>query len=366
MENNTESIQTEIQQNDELKESIKKKRGRKKLSEMVQPTVDQNITYVIEEKSEILLKKRGRKPKGGKIINKIADNITKSIQISNVILHLKCSLSDLNNYNLQMNQQITQPEKYNPSIPPNIMTYNKPQSFANYENIQEPAQKFAYNELNASSIIELVDSNIVPDVDVDTDNLNIKDINLKLKKLKVNIYKNALSDKKSACFWCTCDYDNEMCYIPKANTDTTIFGYGSFCRPECAVAYLMNEHIDDSTKFERYHLLNQIYSKIYNYNKNIKPAPNPYYLLDKFYGNLTIQEYRKLLKSSHLLLVIDKPLTRILPELHEENDEFILNVFETTKNKPVNTSGIYKVKKQSEKLQGPTKNSIMRNNFNIN
>ena len=174
MENNMESIHLEITQNDVSTESIKKKRGRKKLSEMVQPSVDQNITYVIEEKTEILLKKRGRKPKGGKIINKIADNITKSIQISNVILHLKCSLSDLNNYNLQMNQQITQPEKYNPAIPPNIMTYNKPQSFANYENIQEPTQKFAYNELNVSSMIEPVDSSIVPEVELDVDNLNIK------------------------------------------------------------------------------------------------------------------------------------------------------------------------------------------------
>jgi hypothetical protein len=79
-------------------------------------------------------------------------------------------------------------------------------------------------------------------------------------------------------------------------------------------------------KFERYHLLNQTYSKIYNYTRNIKPAPNPYYLLDKFY-NLSIQEYRKLLKTGHMLLVIDKPMTRILPELHEDNDEFINSVY---------------------------------------
>ena len=84
----------------------------------------------------------------------------------------------------------------------------------------------------------------------------------------------------------------------------------------------MKENIDDSVKFERYHMLNQIYGKVYNYTKNIKPSPNPYYLLDKFYGNLSIQEYRKLLKSDHMLLVIDKPMTRILPELHEDNNKF--------------------------------------------
>ncbi len=62
--------------------------------------------------------------------------------------------------------------------------------------------------------------------------------------------------------------------------------------------------------------------KIYNYNKEIKPAPNPYYTLNKYYGNLTIQEYRQLLEYDRLILVIDKPLTKIYPELHEDNNEF--------------------------------------------
>ena len=82
----------------------------------------------------------------------------------------------------------------------------------------------------------------------------------------------------------------------------------------------MKENIDDLTKFERYHLLNKTYSKVYDYEKNIKPAPDPYYLLDKFYGNLSIQEYRKLLSTEHMLMIIEKPMTRILPELHEDND----------------------------------------------
>ena len=39
-------------------------------------------------------KKRGRKPKGGKIINKTEKVIENNTIISNVILHLKCKLSD--------------------------------------------------------------------------------------------------------------------------------------------------------------------------------------------------------------------------------------------------------------------------------
>jgi hypothetical protein len=41
------------------------------------------------------------------------------------------------------------------------------------------------------------------------------------------------------------DYDNTEICIPKYQTDDTITGYGSFYRPERAVAYLMKESIDD-------------------------------------------------------------------------------------------------------------------------
>ena len=126
----------------------------------------------------------------------------------------------------------------------------------------------------------------------------------------------------------------------------------------------MSEKIDDSTKFERYHLLNQIYSKVYDCKKNIKPAPDPHYLLDKFYGNLSIQEYRKLLKTEHLFLVVDKPLTRILPELHEDTDDTFTRIY-GIKTTSGNASGVYKVKRQSEQQVGPSKASIVRNAFGL-
>jgi hypothetical protein len=116
----------------------------------------------------------------------------------------------------------------------------------------------------------------------------------------------------------------------------------------------MEENIDSSSKFERYHLLNNIYCKIYKYEKNIKPAPNPFYMLEKYFGNLTIQEYRSLLKTERLFLIVDKPLTRILPELHEDNDDFNIN------NKII-TSNAYKIKKKDSKI--PNKNSILTEKF---
>tara|TARA_B110000879_G_C11168864_1_gene512597 strand:+ start:596 stop:1687 length:1092 start_codon:yes stop_codon:yes gene_type:complete len=355
-----------------LNGEIKKKRGRKKKITTID---DDTIENPVIEK---IPKKRGRKPKGGKIINNPSINSNDNISITNIILHLKCALDDLNYNNNNNEHIICDPIEYIPNPPPDIMTY-KPannDTFSNYnENVNN--ENVAYNNINNINNNEVYtcnsckNTNNVKDTNQieqeDDDNIDIKDINTKLKQIKLQLYKNTNPDKKSACFWCTYDYDNPSCYIPKYEINDETCGYGSFCRPECAVAYLLKENIDDTMKFERYHLLNKIYSKVYNYNKNIKPAPDPHYILDKFYGNLNIQEYRKLMKTEHMLLVIEKPMTRILPELHENTDDMDnIGIHGSKMNNNANNtkqSGVYKVKRQSEKQKGPTKNEIMKENF---
>lgn len=403
-----------LEQTPNQNECIKKKRGRKK---KVDETLVQNIQVSLEEiipPAEHVLKKRGRKPKGGKLTLKTNDMNTHPTSIANIILHLKCSLNDLVNHNLKINKLVSNPHEYNPIIPPDILTYNEEDTpgFGIYEqsgindsneiktiietNVDNKyMNNYAYisnksnsmlcvscnHKLNTNTVENITlcnttnnDNQNQPHTDNTSENenendYNIKDINTKLKKLKINLYKNTIQDKKSACFWCTYDYDNSPCYIPKYELDNKIYGYGSFCRPECAVAYLMKENIDDSAKFERYHLLNQLYTKVYDYKKNIKPAANPYYLLDKYYGNLTIQEYRKLLKTEHMLLVIDKPMTRILPELHEDNEDIMTNIYgnnmNSKSNSIVNNTGVYKVKRQTDKNNGPSKSSIIKDTFGI-
>ena len=324
------------------------------------------------------VKKRGRKPKGGKILT-IPKNMENELpNIPNIILHLKCSFVDLQEYNQRINQYVSNPLQYNPVVPPNIMTYNIEESsnFFDYKN--ETIETPAYTEDKIEKSFSFGFSEIKPqrgdeeeeEEEEDNENMSNKMIHSKINKLKHQLYKNTNPEKKSACFWCTFEYDNQTCYIPKYESDGQIFGYGSFCRPECAVAYLMKENIDDTMKFERYNLLNYVYGK--NQKKNIKPAPNPYYLLDKFYGNLSVQEYRKLLKSEHMLVVLEKPITRILPELHEDSEDITSNIF-TLNNNQMNrgisnrssssVGGNYKVKRQSEKQKGPSKSSIMNDTF---
>jgi hypothetical protein len=287
-------------------------------------------------------KKRGRKPKGGKIIQQNLQMSLPKESKPNVILHLKCSMKDL-----QINNDTSNIESFHFSNIKNELCYDvihKNDSFFN-------DSQNMYNE--NKNMQESIHQDCVYDLEKDKE---AKEIWHKLKLLENNLHINDASDKKSACFWCTYNFDNPPIYIPKHFIKDVYEVYGCFCSPECAVAFLMNEHIDSSTKFERFYLLNFIYSKIYKYNKNIKPAPSPYYLLDKFYGNLSIHEYRSLLKSDRLFLVIDKPLTRILPEFHEDNDEFIIN------NKIIPSSNSYQVKKRLQK-KFQTKNNILNEKF---
>jgi hypothetical protein len=312
-------------------------------------------------------KKRGRKPKGGKIV--VTSQLSQNDIVSepNIILHLKCGKNDLEN---------TTPDlltmKYQPMIE-NIENYqfdkNKG-SELNFFVISDTsvlptsktvtvaaAASTTQQQQSTTSIVPAITPNKLTPTDTDTFEGEISENKLiwkKLQKLSINLHNNNISDKKSACFWCTCDFDNPPIYIPKYELNDTYHCYGCFCSPECATASLFKESIDTSTKFERYHLINHIYCKIYNYTKNVKPAPEPYYTLNKYYGNLTIQEYRKMFKNDRLILIVDKPFTRSLPELHEDNDDFILN------NKTIPTiSNKYKTK------QKPSKSALLSENFNM-
>ena len=269
------------------------------------------IDNLVAEEPKIT-KKRGRKPKGGKIIQQIVSNEPQKEDKQNVILHLKCSMKDLQN----INQDNGKLESYNFLTGKHDLGYE----LIGNENINKIN---VFNDTTTTAISTCYDSDDYDDETICKD--TNKEIWKKLKQLEHNLHINNVNNKRSACFWDTCEFDNPPVYIPKQCINGIINVYGCFCSTECAVAYLMEENIDSSTKFERYHELNHIYAKIYNYKKNIKPAPNPYYMLDKYYGNLTIQEYRSLLRNERLFLIVDKPLTRILPELHEDNDDFILN-----------------------------------------
>ena len=319
-----------------------------------------------DEKNVTIIKKRGRKPKGGKIVQQMVPLLNEKETKPNIILHLKCSLKDIqndffsnNNYVESFHFSCSTKNELNYEIITNDKKIIHTQQIQQTKMPSKSSLHFITNELENN---DKKDTSVEIVFNEDTENFEntaneTKQIWKKLKQLEYNLHINNISDKKSACFWCTYDFDNPAIYIPKHYIKDSYQVYGCFCSPECATAYLMEENIDSSAKFERYQLLNHIYAKIYEYKKNIKPSPNPYYMLEKYYGNLSIQEYRSLLKNERLFLIVDKPLTRILPELHEDNDDFIIN------NKIIPTNTVPLKDKLRKKIQN--KSNIVNEKFGL-
>ena len=185
-------------------EPIKKKRGRKKKSEM-------DDTETAAQPEEKIPKKRGRKPKGGKLIVKPVDSMNENNNITNIILHLKCSMDDMTLHNNTIYGNVNDPLQYNPSAPPTVTSYDDSfvNNFSLYDSIDKPQSTHIDN-----THITMVEDNICsvckyrmkPNHDIettDTDIISMKDINMKLKEIKLQLYKSDFPDKKSACFWCT-------------------------------------------------------------------------------------------------------------------------------------------------------------------
>ena len=270
-------------------------------------------------------RKRGRKPRGGKIVSTEVETLAVPVPQQNVILHLRCGKKDLDSNTFYI---LGEPEPV----------------LGDFSGEITSGDTLLYDILQQSKTAEI------------NSNDDKKILWTKLDELAISLHTNNISDKKSACFWDTCDFDNLPIHIPKYVLNGTYHCYGCFCSPECATAFLMKESLDTASRFERYSLLNHLYCKIYNYEKNIKPAPDPFHILNKYYGNLSIQEYRKHLKSERILLIVDKPLTRTLPEIHEDNTDFLLNT------KAIPSSSQFKLRRGRQKQ---SKKDVLAEAFNL-
>lgn len=269
------------------------KRSRKTATSPSPPSTTDDATSAQVEEDAAANKRRGRKPKSGKLlVHSSETSATLAVPtptmapLQTVILHLKCFLRELEDTPCMV-------ASYHTSLPSSSMA------------LEEKT--------------ETVPSDVSPPPPT-------TELWQKLKTLESQLHVNESCTHKSACFWCTYEYDNPTIYIPKHILKQTYHVYGSFCSPECAVAFLMRESLDTSVKFERLQLLHHLYAKLYDYSSGrIRPAPDPYYTLDKYCGNLSIQEYRSLFHQGRFFFVLEKPVVKLLPELHEDNEQFIMN-----------------------------------------
>ena len=308
-----------------MADEVKKKRGRRKKVVENEETVKQQTAKQVNNDAKV----------------QPSSSQSKSL---NVILHLHCTVEEIDNY-IRQDQWKHNELIYNPTIPKEIIPFDNGKTQTDYHSYldNEPAQNVnAYQDPKNKPRCELYDQ-------------DVREL-VKLKELKLQYYKNEIPNKKIDCFWCTCSYDNDPYYILQHGSTGDILAHGSYCSAPCAVAFLFRNMLwDDSAKLDSYQLMNYYYGSKTNEN-SIKPACSPYYFLDKYYGNLTIQEFRKLSNSNYMFLCIDKPVTRVVPEIHEDNDRATINS---------SSRGNYKVKKQSDKSGSTNRNDILKSNFGI-
>ena len=355
----------------------------------LQPLVPDDLVSPNQIHKGQINKKRGRKPKAGLILNS-KGGIYDTTEVPNIILHLKCHLSDLKTTELissyEYTPAISEVESYttqsNYHQPSDIITQkpndlddddddddnvvadmddnalphaeyvatdstNANESFgtnstANMNSTLNGNNARSCDGLSSSSALTSGISSVTTNaIAIQPNNKklatdatihimndrNQKEIMKKIHRLKYSFHNGETVQTKMnhrpACFWDTCEFDGPIYYIPIMIVNGVFQVNGCYCSPQCAVASLLKEPLDTSTKFERLHLLHLLYG-VPN-SKGFKPAPNPHYLLDKYYGNLTIQEYRTILKGTQMIHIVNKPLTHILPELYEDNNDFLVN-----------------------------------------
>lgn len=126
-----------------------------------------------------------------------------------------------------------------------------------------------------------------------------------------------------ACFWDSHAFRGTPCVIPKRIEEDIWRVYGNFCCPECAAAYLFNEHLDTHVQWERYALLNRLYSSwCEGSGKTIKLAPSKS-VLRLFGGNMDITEYRSILSDKKMRIdVLTPPMISITQTMDTKPIDF--------------------------------------------
>lgn len=150
-----------------------------------------------------------------------------------------------------------------------------------------------------------------------------------------NRYQKLPEKTEIACYWCCHGFTTHPCAIPRHIMDEVWYMYGNFCSPECATAYLFKERIDNHVQWERYALLNCLYSDDAEVKANspsgIRPAP-PREILRMFGGTMDISEYRALVHEKRLRVdVMTPPMVSIVQTMDTKPIDFydqnIKNVF---------------------------------------
>lgn len=107
---------------------------------------------------------------------------------------------------------------------------------------------------------------------------------------------------KVHCFWCAHPFEGTPCFLPVKEENGSYHVYGNYCTPQCALAYLLYEHLDSHVRWERMALLH----RMYKCNGRLYPAP-PRESLVSFGGIYTIEDFRQIISGNKVRVDVQVP-----------------------------------------------------------
>lgn len=149
------------------------------------------------------------------------------------------------------------------------------------------------------------------------------------------------------CFWCCHPFDSVPCVIPSDIKESVWQVYGNFCSPECSVSYLFYERLDSNIQWERYAMLNSLYTLDAEIkagsSTGIRSAPKRE-VLRIFGGSMDIREFRAIIHEKKLRIdVLTPPMVSIIQTMDTKPidfyDQSLRNVFVPTEARRLNAPG---------------------------
>jgi hypothetical protein len=150
---------------------------------------------------------------------------------------------------------------------------------------------------------------------------------------------------EAACFWCCQSFAGRPVVLPLRDTGEHLLVTGNFCCPECACAYLFDMRQDAHSRWEQQALLHRVYGEACG--GDIHPAPHRT-LLKMFGGTLTVEQYRKLIRSHTVRVDIHlPPMVSILATMDTKPIDF----YDASLTKNVNETVTERLHKAEEVLR---------------
>jgi hypothetical protein len=157
--------------------------------------------------------------------------------------------------------------------------------------------------------------------------------------------KSIPSTSDAACFWCCQTFPHRPVVLPIRDTGEHMTVMGNFCCPECACAYLFDMRQDTHTRWEQLSLLYRVYGEACR--GDIHPAPHRT-LLKMFGGTLTLEQYRRLIRSHTVRVDVHlPPMVSILATMDTKPIDF----YDASLTKNVNETVTERLQKAEEVLR---------------